>query len=266
MSVRLIAILTMVVFFLSPPGDFCPSSDSTDSDSQLGYLVFSDDFSGELTGKWILSSPRSPRINMYRGHPAPSADNYGDGTRNSGLLSKRSFSLTPGTIIRCDMYVSPRSESAWIGGSFGLPRNPAVFRKGEWPEWLVGMSYNYIGKLEWTKGPFHEEGTLICYLIDEDGKLEVNRVPYTNRYLNGWHTFEIMIEASGFVEFRIDGELVYYSRKRFSPLRTHLPLLLGHRSGSRGKVYHDNVEVFTYKKKLAPPTAGLTLKNKDVEK
>ncbi len=254
----------MVVFLLSHPGDSCPSSDSTDLESQLGSRVFLDDFSGELNGKWILSSPRSPRINKYRGHPAPSADNHGDGTRNTGLLSKRSFDLTLGKIIRCDMYISPRSESAWIGGSFGLPRNPAVFRKGEWPEWLVGMSYNYIGKLEWTKGPFHEEGTLICFLIDEDGNLEINRVPYTNRYLDGWHNFEIMIGASGFVEFRIDRELVYYSRKRLSSMRTHLHLLLGHRSGSGGKVYHDNVEVFTYEKDLAP--SALTLKNKDVEK
>ena len=266
MNIRLIAIFMMVGFFLSSPGDSCPSPDSTDSDAQLGYRVFFDDFSGALKGKWVLSLPQSPRINIYRGNPAPSVDISGDGTRNIGLLSKRSFSLAPGTIIRCDMYISPGNEKAWIGGSFGLPRNPSVFKKGEWPDWLVGMSYNYIGKLEWTKGPFHEEGTLICYLIDEDGKLEINRVPYTNRYLDGWHTFEIMIGASGFVEFRIDRELIYYSRKRFSSTQTHLPLLLGHRSGSQGKVYHDNVEVFTYRKNLAPPPAGLTLKNKDVKK
>jgi len=248
MSFRLTTISSTVLFLISLSGDFCFSSDSKSSGSQAGYRVFYDDFSEDMDNKWIRSSPRSPRINIYRGRPAPSSDNYGDGTRNSGLLSKRSFSLTPGTIIRCDMYISPRSEKTWIGGSFGLPGNPEVYRRGEWPEWLVGMSYNYIGKLEWTKGLFQEEGTLVCYLIDEDGKMEIDRSPYTNRYLNGWHTFEIMIGANCFVEFRIDGDLIYYSRKRFSFVQTHLPLLLGHRSGRGGKVYHDNVEVLTYRK------------------
>jgi hypothetical protein len=258
MSVRWITISSMVLFLLFLPGGFCFSSNLMSSGSQVGYRVFYDDFSGKLDDKWILSSPRSPRINIYRGRPAPSSDNYGDGTRNSGLLSKRSFPLTPGTIIRCDMYISPRSESTWIGGSFGLPGNPEVFRQGEWPEWLVGMSYSYIGKLEWTEGLFQEEGTLMCYLIDEDGKLEINRSPYTNRYLNGWHTFEIMIGANGFVEFRIDGDLVYYSRKRFSFVQNNLPLLLGHRSGRGGKVYHDNVEVLTYKKGRSPHSVRAT--------
>ncbi|MEA1926563.1 MAG: hypothetical protein U9N73_00025 [Candidatus Auribacterota bacterium] len=263
MKLYLFAILATVLFIFSPLDDCGLSSDSIASGSRIGHRIFFDDFSGKAESRWHISPPPSPRIDLYRGDPAPCMDNNGDGSRNSGILSKRKFRLSPGTVIRCDMNIYPYGKDMWIGGSFGLPLDPASFHQGRWPEWLVGMSYKYIGKLEWTNGLFQEEGTLVCYLIDEDGNPELNRAAYHNQYLKGWHTFEIMIKASGFVEFRIDGELIYYSRKRVCAVQDYLPLLLGHRSGSGGKVYHDNVEVLTYGKKDRGKEK--TLKRKEVK-
>lgn len=215
--------------------------------SQAGHRIFYDDFSGEMGEKWLTFAQPGPKISIYRGNPEPSVDNKGDGKKNNGVMSKRYFHLSPGMVIRCDIFVSVKSANTWSGGSFGFPRDPDAFRFGVWPDWLIGMSYDYIGNLGWTRGPLHEEGTLICYLVDEDGNIESHRSPYRNRYLDGWHTYEITIRNDGFVEFRIDGELIYYSRKRFAYGKTHRPLLLGHRSGRKGKVYHDNVEVLSYK-------------------
>ncbi|MDP8214516.1 MAG: hypothetical protein RAO92_06005 [Candidatus Euphemobacter frigidus] len=216
--------------------------------AQAGHWIFFDDFSGDLEKKWISFLRPGPRPNEYRGNPAPSLKNDFKDRKKNGVMSKRSFFLVSGTVIRCDMYISPRSGNAWVEGAFGLPRTPDDFRRGVWPEWLVGMSYNYIGNPGWSRRPLREEGTLICYLVNEDGDLEINRIPFRNRYLDSWHTYEITVRNDGFIEFRIDGGLIYYSRKRLSYGYKHLPLLLGQRSGGKGKVYHDNVEVLSYKR------------------
>ncbi|MFH1038006.1 MAG: hypothetical protein V1789_04975 [PVC group bacterium] len=213
--------------------------------SPSGHRIFHDDFSGEPEQKWHFFARPGPRINARHGNPAPALDTGAAGEKN-GLLSKRVFHLSPGMVVRCDLFISGRSGSVCFGGSFGFPRNPDAFLQGVWPDWLVGMSYDYLGHLGWTGGIIPEGGTLTCCLVDEDGDLEISRRPYRDHYLGGWHTYEILVTDSGFVEFRIDGDLVYYSRKRLTYGRSHLPLLLGHHSGRTGTVYHDNLEVLTY--------------------
>lgn len=224
------AFLAALSVLLTPPG--LPAA----------IRLFSDDFSGALTDLWIPFSFPGPRINRSRGNPPPALDN-GGGQERSGVISKRLFQLGPGIILKAEIFLSGGGGEAVFGGSLGFPRNPGVFLRGEWPEWLVGMSYDYIGETEWSRGAIPEGGTLTCSLVDEDGRLEISRRPYLNRWLGGWHTFEIRIKKSGFVEFRLDGDLVYYSRKRISFGYSNLPLLLGQLSGRRGRVYHDNVEV-----------------------
>ncbi len=214
-----------------------------------GHLIFRDEFSSPLTEHWILFPDPRPRINAYRGNPPPAFDNNGSASANSGVLSKRIFTVRKGLIIGCDMQACLGDGDSWFGGSFGLAKKAADFRRGRWPDWVVGMRYDYLGDIPWLKGVIREGGTLICYLIDEDGNPEILRRPYRDRYLEGWHHYEIRIKPTGFVEFRIDGELVYYSRKRISYEFENLPLLLGHRSNRSGKVYHDNIRVWAYRKK-----------------
>lgn len=223
------------------------------AESLCGQLIFYDDFSGKLEQKWSSFGKPSPRVHPYRGRPSPAFDNNGDEKSNNGVISKRCFKLQPGMVIRCDMFVPSNPAGCWIGGSFGFPRNPEHFRSGVWPDWLIGMSYDYIGDLCWGKKIAREEGTLTCRLIDEDGQLEIFRRPFCNRYLDAWHTYGIIIKNDGFVEFRVDGELIYYSRRRMSYEHNHLPLMLGHRSSRYGKVYHDNVGVYAYKKETKIP-------------
>ncbi len=206
-------------------------------------LLFSEDFTGELSLRWIPFTRPGPRITASRGNPPPALDLAGSGRSRSGLLSKRRFNLGAGLVARADIFVSRAGSTDVCGGSLGFPRDPGDFSRGRWPEWLVGMSYEYIGDTDWSRGAIPEGGTLTCSLIDEDGRLEMIRRPYLNRWLGGWHTFEITIKAGGFVEFRVDGDLVYYSRKRLATDTPHLPLLLGHLSGRGGKVYLDNVKV-----------------------
>jgi len=167
------------------------------------------------------------------------------------VISKRFFPFGPGVVARADIYISPGGGDAVFGGSLGFPRDPEDFLRGRWPEWLVGMSYDYIGETDWSRGAIPEGGTLTCTLIDEDGRPETRRRPYLNRWLGGWHNFEIAIRRDGFVEFRLDGEQVYSSRRRISYRHSRLPLLLGHLSGRGGRVYHDNVEVLAGSSRLS---------------
>ncbi|MDP8236629.1 MAG: hypothetical protein P9M08_09610 [Candidatus Erginobacter occultus] len=207
------------------------------------FRLFFDDFSGDLADRWIPFSFPGPRITRVRGNPPPGLDNGSAANRRGGVISKRLFQLEPGLILKADILISGGGGDAVFGGSLGLPRDPEAFIRGRWPEWLVGMSYDYIGRTDWSRGAIPEGGILTCSLIDEDGGLEISRRPYLTRWLGSWHNFEITILQSGFVEFRLDGELVYYSRKRISFGYSQLPLLLGHLSGKGGKVYHDNAEV-----------------------
>lgn len=214
-----------------------------------GHRLFHDDFSQNLSLRWIPCRLPGPRITRSRGNPPPALDNGGAGKQRSGVISKRLFPLAPGVVVRVDIFLSGGGGDAVFGGSFGFPRDPDALERNEWPEWLVGMSYDYIGQTDWFRGAIPEGGILTCCLVDDDGRLEISRRSYLDRWLGGWHTFEITIARSGFVEFRLDGDLVYYSRRRIASGQFHLPLLLGHLSGRGGKVYHDNVEVLA----LRPP-------------
>lgn len=217
-------------------------------------LLFSEDFTGEISLRWISFGRPGPRLIASRGNPSPALEIARSG--RSGLLSKRRFNLAAGLVVRADIFVSRPGGGAVSGGSFGFPRDPGDISRGRWPEWLVGMSYEYIGDTDWSRGAIPEGGTLTCSLIDEDGRLEMIRRPYLNRWLGGWHSFEITIKSSGFVQFRVDGDLVYYSRKRLSTDTPHLPLLLGHLSGRGGDVYLDNVEVRAYQPRFGTAPDG----------
>ncbi len=208
-----------------------------------GHRVFFEDFSGELSRLWVPFSIPGPRITRSRGNPPPALDNGGDGRRRCGVISKRLFNLSGGVTVRADIFISSGGGDSVFGGSLGFPRDPEVFFRGQWPEWLVGMSYDYIGETEWSRGAIPEGGTLTCILVDEEGRWQISRFPYRNRWLAGWHNFEIRILGNGFVKFRIDGDEVYASRRRIFRCRSPLPLLLGHLSGRGGKVFHDNVEI-----------------------
>jgi hypothetical protein len=212
----------------------------------LAHRLFYDDFSGGLSPYWVPFNLPGPRVTRSRGNPPPALDNAGDGKRRNGVISKRLFPLGAGVVVRADIFLSGGAGDSVFGGSLGFPTDSEVFLRGQWPEWLVGISYDYIGETDWSRGAIPEGGTLTCALIDEDGRLEISRRPYLNRWLGGWHNFEIKIWKSGFVEFSLDGELVYYSRKRISYRNSHLPLLLGHLSGRGGRVYHDNIEVLAW--------------------
>ncbi len=242
-------VLVILALAVLPAASAVPAGEETSRP-----LLFSEDFTAELSLRWIPFTRPGPRITAARGNPPPALDLAGSGRGRNGLLSKRRFNLAEGLVARADIFVPRAGGAAVCGGSLGFPRDPGDFRRGQWPEWLVGMSYEYIGDTDWSRGAIPEGGTLTCSLIDEDGRLEMVRRPYRNRWLGGWHTFEITIKASGFVQFRVDGDLVYYSRNRLSTAAPHLPLLLGHLSGRGGKVYLDNVEVRAYRP--GPPPDG----------
>lgn len=208
-----------------------------------GHRLFYEDFSGELSLLWVPFSIPGPRTTRSRGNPPPALENTGSGKWRSGVISKRLFNLAGGVTVRADIFISAGGGDSVFGGSIGFPRDPQSFLRGQWPEWLVGMSYDYIGETEWSRGAIPEGGTLTCILVDENGRWEISRSPYRNRWLAGWHNFEIRILEDGFVKFLIDGKEFYASRRRIFSRRTQLPLLLGHLSGRGGKVFHDNVEV-----------------------
>ena len=155
--------------------------------SHRGYLIFRDDFSGRLDDKWLSYPGATPRLNRSQGKPAPSLDCAGTETTNGGVITKRLFGRGPGLIIGCDLLVMFVSGHSWFGGSFGLIESPRDFSPGRWPRWLVGISFDYLGRLQNPAGLLADEGTLTCTLVDEDGDREIFRRPFRNEYLGDWH-------------------------------------------------------------------------------
>lgn len=212
------------------------------------YLVFRENFNGPLSEKWVYYPGPSPRLSRRRGNPVPAFGGNGFQTSGSGIVSKRLFGLRKGLVISCDMLMIVADGKAWSGGTFRLVGPERDFITGAWPDPVVGMSYDYLGKL-WIPGTLMaDEGTLVCTMLDEDGDRETRRFPFRNRYLGEWHRYEIKICPDGFVEFRVDGEPVYYSRKKIVRDPDHLRLMLGQRSGRSGRVYLDNLEVSSFRK------------------
>ncbi|GAB5521886.1 MAG: hypothetical protein RhofKO_41370 [Rhodothermales bacterium] len=214
------------------------------STSLAQQLLFSEAFSDDISTQWtVFGSPAAQR-NLSTGNPAPSFDNNGDASYNSGALSTATFDYSEGLVIEADMYVPAAPNGCWVDGSFGLAESTTA-GNSTWPGTVVRAQYLYSGALCHQDADPKDEGTLIFSIDLADGSSETFRLEQYNVYLDAWHRYKIVIRPDQRVAFYVDDTLYYLTTGTVTPDYQDMPLVLGGRSSSYGKVYHDNIAVRT---------------------
>ena len=212
-------------------------------------LIFSEDFSDGLDGKWVPFGSPQGRVVSGVGNPAPAFDNNGDANWDSGAYTSQTFDYSNGLEIAADMYVPSAPNGCWVSGSFGVAQQSSV--TGQSYDLAVEFRYNYNGSLCNS----NTDATLWAIVRTADGDVESIRDDFLSDYLDAWHRYRIVIRPDQRVEFYVDDSLIYRTERQIDPAYTNRPLVLGRRSSSYGKVYHDNIVVRqSGESDLTPPT------------
>ena len=212
-------------------------------------LIFSEDFSDSLDEKWVPFGSPQGRVVSGVGNPAPAFDNNGDASWDSGAYTSQTFDYSNGLEIAADMYVPSAPNGCWVSGSFGVAQQSSV--TGQSYDLAVEFRYNYNGSLCNS----NTDATLWAIVRTADGDVESIREDFLSDYLDAWHRYRIVIRPDQRVEFYVDDSLIYRTERQIDPAYTNRPLVLGRRSSSYGKVYHDNIVVRqSGASDLAPPT------------
>jgi len=205
-----------------------------------------EDFSGDLIDQWQPYGSPSPGISETMGNPAPSMYPNGDGSYDSGAISRSTFSFAAGLVLEADFYVIEGSGFD-PGISFGLqnPTNRGLDRVGPGSDYSVLIRYAWDSTGGW-------QGNLAYHALGADGTYMVSFWDtHINQYLNGWHRFRIEITPSGYVRFSIDGQLLETSPLPLDLKYDNVPVLLGRK---RSTAYVDNVSIMQGSSN-APPVA-----------
>jgi hypothetical protein len=211
------------------------------NETPSGELCFEDNFTN--LENWTLFGSPLPQLVTTTGNPSPCFDNNGDANYNSGAISNQTFDYSNGLTIETDMYVPANPNGCWMEGMFGIARSTNI-GSTTWPGAIIHYEYRYSGSLCSADPNPKDEGLLIMNILTEDGLGESYSIPNLNDYLNAWHRYKIEVHNDRRVSFYIDDNHIYTSTKSVSLDYNNMPLLLGSRSSSYGKVYHDNIKVY----------------------
>ena len=248
-------------------GEAISCADSCVGSCKGGYLIFEEDFSGDLTDKWNLvvfnsaggsDNDAGPTTRNDYGNPPPCFDNKGDSWCGNGIFSKQRFDYADGLIIMCDLWIKDaRYEGCWVDATFGIARelpgsgytrDDGVYVDNDHCDTPLAIYIRFWvdGPSCWMTPPERREHAWIRYIIiNEHGDVEYFEESGDD-YLEEWHTFTIYIRPDRHVEFYRDGTLVYITGNKTSLDYNNMPLLLGTRShSSYGPALHDNVKVYT---------------------
>ena len=93
---------------------------------------------------------------------------------------------------------------------------------------------------------FSPEVFAVDVLLEDDfsGNLSDNWFLFGDPYndsLNSWHRYKIILEPDMTVSFNVDSLLLHESNLEFPPDQGQLSVMIGDRSSSWGRVYHDNL-------------------------
>ncbi|WP_206082202.1 PKD domain-containing protein [Maribellus sediminis] len=206
--------------------------------------LFIDDFSnGDLDINWTNFGNPLPAIEDSYGNGAPSYDNNGDGSYNSGSLSKATYNYSNGLVIEADFNVPINPSGCWMDASLGIAKT-LEYGSTVWPGTVVNVLYKYVGEACYLDPNL--EGQLIFSFITESGEIESLNLEHLNDYLESWHNFKINIQDDGYVRLYIDDSLAYSSINKISQDYNDMPIVLGARSSSYGQTLIDNVKVSEY--------------------
>lgn len=203
--------------------------------------LFTEDFSGDLRSNWNLFGDPLPIRCDSMGLPPPCFDNNGDTMYSSGAVSRASYQCEGGLVLEVYMYVTSNPRGAWISGSLGFAfADRLVYGTSGTPPYHIGISYSYHGERDWMSP--HLQG-LITFMVDNGEERDEVKIPHFNDFLDGWHRFRIEIDSDMTVSFHLDDSLAYASDLKLAPVGDSLSIILGDRSNSWGRVFHDNVTV-----------------------
>lgn len=207
-------------------------------------VLFDDDFSGPLREGWILFGEPLPILSDSTGLPAPSFDNNGDSMYDSGAMSRGSWDCSEGLVVECDMYITSNQRGAWIAGTIGLiEAETAVYGQDGIASMVARLSYNYAGEANWSCP--HLQGQMVTSVYSPDGEKDECERLHFNDYLDSWHRYRIVVEMDRTVSFFVDDLLLFHSESTLTRDIGALSVVLGNRSGSWGRVFHDNLLVRT---------------------
>ena len=211
-------------------------------DTLSSDTLFTEDFTGDLGENWLLFGDPLPVICDSMGMPPPSFDNNGDTMFSSGAISRNSFDFSGGLVLESDIYVTSNPRGAWITASLGLDfiRNRDYGIDGMDPP-LLRIGYSYAGEANW-RAP-HLQGILVAGLrgCGADDQLSLY---HCNEFLDGWHRFRIELRPDMTALFYIDSVEVFETVTPLPVEDDSLSIVIGSRSSSWGKVYHDNILIW----------------------
>ena len=204
-------------------------------------ILFFDDFqSGQISEEWTYFGDPNSIINQSEGNPAPSFNNNGDTMWNSGIKSRRTFSIKNGLVIQCDIFLSCHPRGAWVATNFGL-EDPSLTSGNTEPRIIIGLEYGFLGELNWARP--HLEGTLTCSLAKPYRSETIPPQIHMNQWLDGWHTFRLEVSPTGLCSYLIDDSLIFAQQAVFPDSLDEVGVFLTGRATSWGIALHDNLVV-----------------------
>ena len=216
-------------------------------------VIFEDDFSELNLNTWIPFGSPSPRVLASVEGRNGVFDNNGDSWCNSGVVSKKNFSFPNGFTMESDMFLRVTDVTGcWDDAIIGITRQNTPTGESPCPteSYPLGVYTGifYTGDACWaTPVEKRRHAYFRAALYAEDGTSEsVGYNLSADDYINGWHSYKIVVGSDRYVKFYVDGDLIYASKKKLHPdVLNKKKIFLGVRSsGSAGKSYHDFIKVY----------------------
>ncbi|MDF7826499.1 InlB B-repeat-containing protein [Pontiellaceae bacterium B12227] len=194
--------------------------------TQQSTYLFEEAF--ENLDQWTLWGSPSPLLNTANGYPAPSFNNNGDGSYDSGAISKQNFDFSKGLVVEADAYQD---------------------RFGYWQSFVIGLakraSYGSFDGAAMSVGirARHDNGDKTqCYVAYSATETEVFEL---NDPSTDWRHYRFVIRDDQHVEFYKDDTLLYTSTNQLDMAFNNMPIVLGSRA-RYSPVLIDNIKISSY--------------------
>ena len=226
------------------------------------HALFTEDWAAGVVDpfRWVtFGSPTSRIVRYFQGN-SDVFDNNGDQNYESGAVSTSTLDLgTDWVSIEADVYLDYwNSGGCWAGAMIGLA-DPDVSPSSLDRFAGVGLYFTFHaeGDACWATPPEHRRRV---WFSGAFRRLDGSREPIPaftvegTSYANRWSRMRIVIHPDDRVSLYMDDHWLWTSAGMLDPaLRWSRRVVLGNRSsGSAGKAYIDNVEVWTHGDSWAP--------------
>ena len=213
---------------------------SSSNNPKEGMGLFQDNFSNGMHN-WVGFGSPKPMIEQSMGDPAPSFNNNGDASYDSGAYTKDKFNPVS-TVLEGDIYIKAHPSDCWTACAIGFERPNAQYSDECSSPFSIYIGYRYDGDACWAiPKDKREHGKLTVGLLKDDGNWE-SQIWVNDNLLNAWHRYKIVILPDRHVKFYVDSSLIYSSTYTLSSQINNVSILLGSRSYDSDSLI-DNVQL-----------------------